>query len=323
MPTNFNEYWAAYNAQRSQAAAAANANLPRASSLRTSATASNNATASGDAAVVNATRSFIADPAPEVPAWTFQNNGNGTGQIDLGRYSLALNEHHQQWVVTDKQTGAQTSIWGDPHVDYQNDGTIDLDFKHALTLNLAGGLKINCQTIPYYDANGNHNNGATVSSRLTITDGRQALEVRGLAAGQDEPLAINKVDLAQAKAQVTTNDTTVYQGSDGSWYVTGGLLKNGALRDDGTIDFSKVEGSRRLSKQDLIDGTFNFSLTSVNDEEEEEEVSKRGLSTRTDSNGQAARMTENLFKWYGGPLMDDNVHMVLADWGKDHMMGRL
>lgn len=319
MPTNFTEYWAAYNTAQNQAATV-NGQLPRPSSPRAPG-ATNGTTASGDAAAVTATRNFIANPEPEADTWTFQNNGNGTGQIDLGRYSLALNEHNQQWVVTDKNTGAQTSIWGDPHVDYQNDGTIDLDFKHHLTLNLAGGLKINCQTIPY---NGN-GAGATVSSRLTITDGKQAMEVRGLAAGQDEALAINKVDLAYAKQQVTRgSDTVVYQGSDGSWYTTAGLLKNGALRDDGSIDFSKVERTRKLSNTDLINGTFNFTLYSpANEEEAEKDVSDRGLSTTTDPNGRAARMAENILRWYGdSPVTDDNAHGVLSGLGNDHMMGR-
>jgi hypothetical protein len=194
-------------------------------------------------------------PQPPLPPvqqpWGAIDHRDGTGSIDIGTHTIRLNEKSSEWVVTDKQTGKQTRIWGDPHVDYNNDGKTDLDFKGNLNLML-GNTRIHIETVPWGKT------GQTLSSRLTISDGRQALVVNGLAQKQsngvdtDGKMQITRLDGNAAARAYDSNwgDQVVHQGQDGAWYVASGQLKQGALKlgADGKerIDFSKVDGSKRL-----------------------------------------------------------------------------
>src|SRR5581483_776734 len=54
-------------------------------------------------------------PTPPAP-WSATNRGNGQGTIDLGNYTLKLNKGDSSWTLTNKHTGAETKVWGDPHV---------------------------------------------------------------------------------------------------------------------------------------------------------------------------------------------------------------
>lgn len=189
-------------------------------------------------------------PAPAKTQWSAVDNGNGTGVIDIGTHKIELNEANSQWVVTDKATGKQTRIWGDPHVDYNNDGTTDLDFKGNLNLML-GNTRVHIATVPF------GNTGETLSSRLTISDGNQTLVVNGLAqhvggVDTDGKMSITRVQgEAAAKAfDGTWGHQVVYQGGDGAWHVAAGKLLQGSLKlgADGKerVEFSKVDQTKRL-----------------------------------------------------------------------------
>jgi hypothetical protein len=188
----------------------------------------------------------VRNVAPPTP-WSYTATGNGTGTIDLGTHTIALNEANMEWLITDKATGGQTRIWGDPHVDYDNDGSTDIDFKGNLNL-MIGNIKINVQTVPFGGT------GETLSSKLVITDGRQGMTVGGLAAGYDgaNNMSVSTMDAnAAARAWDTyQHDQVVYQGNDGDWYVAAGRLTQGALKlgADGKeyVDFSKVETNKKL-----------------------------------------------------------------------------
>jgi hypothetical protein len=106
------------------------------------------------------------------PNWTVQQNG-GQAHIDLGNYTLDLDESNSQFVLTNKATGEQTKVWGDPHMVV--DGKAVGDFYGTTTLNLDDGTKITINTTPY-----NAGNGMTLSSGLTITQGDRAIVVGGL-----------------------------------------------------------------------------------------------------------------------------------------------
>ena len=191
-------------------------------------------------------------PPPVQRPWGAIDHRDGTGSIDIGTHTIRLNEKSSEWVVTDKQTGKQTRIYGDPHVDYNNDGKTDLDFKGNLNLML-GNTRIHIQTVPA-------GNGQTFSSRLTISDGQQALVVNGLSqkntngVDQDGKMRIIRLDRDAAARAYDSNwgDQVVHQGQDGAWYVAAGQLKQGALKlgADGKerVDFSKVDGSKRLPR---------------------------------------------------------------------------
>ncbi|MGN6389885.1 MAG: DUF1521 domain-containing protein [Burkholderiaceae bacterium] len=173
--------------------------------------------------------------------WTVTDNHDGTGSIDLGPYTLSFNDRSQQWIITDKKTGKQTRVWGDPHVDYGNDGSNDLNFKEAINLGL-GWITVHADTVPY-------GNGQKVTSRLTISDTQtgQAYEISGLDSA-DGKVTIKKIDLSVARARNATG-TSVIQGDDGTWYTGLGQLRDGAIADNGSIDFSHVDMTKSPSGQ--------------------------------------------------------------------------
>lgn len=194
-------------------------------------------TATQASASDNAARSLI-ERVDSLLQWTVTDNHNGTGSIDLGPYMLSFNDRRQEWIVTAKQTGKQTRVWGDPHVDYGNDGSNDLNFKEAVTLGL-GWITLHADTVAY-------GNGQKVTSRLTISDtqNHQAYEISGLDSA-DGNVTIRKIDLGVAQARNATG-TSVTQGNDGTWYTGLSALRDGAIADDGSIDFSHVDMNESL-----------------------------------------------------------------------------
>lgn len=169
-------------------------------------------------AETNAITDFLSEftftkPAPANPAgeWTVNRTGDNRATIDLGRYTLDLNDHNSEMVLHNKETGETTRIWGDPHFDYNGERVGD--FYGTLTLSLEDGTKITIDTTPW-EAGGN---GMTLSSRLTITQGDRAIVVDGLD-------------------QNTTNDLQITEYPSGF----GGYVD--ALRPDGTVIYENPEG---------------------------------------------------------------------------------
>lgn len=95
---------------------------------------------------------------------------DGQPNVDLGNYTLQLDKSNSQWTLTNKATGAQSKIWGDPHVDENGKSW---DFKKDLTFQLDDGTKISVKTVPY-------GNGMTLSSELDITRGDHGMKITGL-----------------------------------------------------------------------------------------------------------------------------------------------
>jgi hypothetical protein len=136
------------------------------------------------------------------PVWSHEVN-NGQATIRLGdKYTITAKEDGSEVILTNNETGAETKIWGDPHVDVGNDGSNDFDFKKDLTFELDDGTKISIGTV---DAG----NGTTLASSLTITNGDNAIQVTGL--GQDKDGA-NNLKVVQSNAGETLDDLT----ADGS-----------------------------------------------------------------------------------------------------------
>ena len=152
-----------------------------------------------------------ANPVVAEGEWRVDQSSDSRATIDLGRYTLDLNDGNSEMILTNKETGEQTRIWGDPHFDYN--GQRVGDFYNTLTLSLEDGTKITIDTVPW-EAGGN---GTTLSSRLTITQGDRAIVVEGL----DQ----NKV-----------GDLSITEYPDGF----GGYVD--ALRDDGTLIYENPEG---------------------------------------------------------------------------------
>lgn len=98
---------------------------------------------------------------------------DGQPVVDLGnKYEMHFDKSSSQWTLKNKETGVETKVWGDPHVQQQNGN--NWDFKKNMTFELEDGTKITVKTTPY-------GNGATLSSELDISRGDQGIKVTGLA----------------------------------------------------------------------------------------------------------------------------------------------
>ena len=119
---------------------------------------------------------------------------DGKATINLGdKYTITAEENGEQFTIKNNETGHETKVSGDPHVDVGNDGQNDFDFKKDMTFELDDGTKVTVGTI---DAG----NGTTFSSELTITNGDNAIKVTGLAGGADGENNLKVVQSTEGEA---------------------------------------------------------------------------------------------------------------------------
>lgn len=167
-------------------------------------------------------------PKAEVPDWTVDKPGNGTATIDLGNYTLELNERNSEIWITNKETGERSRIWGDPHFDTDGDGDTDLDFWGTISLNLEDGTRITINTTPW-----NGNPEMTLSSQLVITNGDQAIVVDGLDQNVVGDLDIRQSDNGRMLDGIYGDGLEVYENPDGEgWLVMDGLWMRPVTQDD-------------------------------------------------------------------------------------------
>jgi hypothetical protein len=154
------------------------------------------------------------DPAQQSP-WAVTNTGNGKDHIDLGNYTLDLNEQNMQWTLTNKKTGDKTDISGDPHV---NENGNKWDFKKDLSFQLDDGTRITVHTIPY-------GNGQTISSELDITKGSHGMKVTGLGGNLDGALTVSDGLNGYALDAANNGTPEIYEAA-GNWQLFDGTNIN-------------------------------------------------------------------------------------------------
>jgi len=188
-------------------------------------------------------------PAPAQSEWTVSETGNGTATIDLGNYTLDINEHNSEMVLTNKDTGERSRIWGDPHFDTNGDGRTDVDFWGTISLNLEDGTKITINTTPYA-----RNEAMTLSSKLTITNGDQAIVVDGIDQNSIGDMSITQSDDGRVLDTFTGDGMNLYENSQGDgWMVRDGLWMREVTQADMNktkdmpSDFSLLEGLQAMS----------------------------------------------------------------------------
>ena len=187
-------------------------------------------------------------PAPAQSDWTVARTGDGKANIDLGGYTLAINEHSSEIVLTNKETGETSRIWGDPHFDTNGDGRTDVDFWGTITLNLEDGTKITINTTPYA-----RNEAMTLSSSLTITNGDQAIVVDNLDQNTIGDMTIKQGDTGYAMDTLTGDGMNLYENGQGEgWMVRDGLWMREVTQADMNktkdmpSDFSLLEGLQAM-----------------------------------------------------------------------------
>lgn len=161
------------------------------------------------------------------PAWSHEAGDDGKAELRLGdKYTVSLNEEDASWTVRNNETGKETKVSGDPHVDKDNDGKNDFDFKKDMTFQLDDGTKITVGTV---DAG----NGTTYSSKLTITNGENAFEVEGLGTDKDGK---DNLKVTQSTSGTTLDDLaadgaqTIYE-DGGAWTTKAGEAVTQAIID--------------------------------------------------------------------------------------------
>jgi len=140
--------------------------------------------------------------------WTASMQGQSQASIDLGDgYTLEIDERNSQMIIHNANTGESTKIWGDPHVDV--DGKHAFDFWGTTTFELENGTKITIDT-EQYAANPNE----YLASKVTITNGNQAIIVDGVSQNEIGDLSVSMsnngymIDAATRDGFVLTENAT-------------------------------------------------------------------------------------------------------------------
>ena len=198
---------------------------------------------------------------PKEPEWSVEMNGS-KANIDLGDYTLEINEKRSEFILTNKETGESSRVWGDPHFDMDNDGKTDVDFWGTMTMNLENGTKITIQTTPW---NGNEN--MTVSSRLVITQGDKAIEVSGMDQNKIGDMEITQSNDGHLKDIFTGDGLDIYE-NDGKWMVMDGWEMREVTQEDMNTtkgdksDFDLMEGLQALAAASSI-SLFSILISSL------------------------------------------------------------
>ncbi len=171
---------------------------------------------------------FSTDPVHPCEPWDVVQNGS-TAEIDLGDHTLTINENKSEFILTNKETGESSRVWGDPHFDMDNDGKTDVDFWGTMTMNLENGTKITIETTPW-----NGNEDMTVSSKLTITQGDQQIVVDGMDQNEKGDMTIIHSQTGGRLTDAHTADgLDIYQAGDGNeWKILDGCVMRDVTQAD-------------------------------------------------------------------------------------------
>jgi len=183
---------------------------------------------------------------PSLPPGDLKVNADGSITTP-GGYTI-MNDGGHQWRIKDP-SGLETKIFGDPHVDEGNDGTVDWHFNQDGTFILPDGTKIFCDTDKVSE-------GITTSSTLKIQyqDQLGTMDVANGGAGTVEKTGGLAYDSANKDGQIFVmgQDHKFYDGETlGKLYDAGGDFAADVAAD-------KLGG---ISKEALI--SLNGSLAEM------------------------------------------------------------
>ncbi|HAA55123.1 MAG TPA: hypothetical protein DCE42_10210 [Myxococcales bacterium] len=149
-------------------------------------------------------------PAPAKPNLT-QFQQDPPGYETPGGYKIVAEGKDAAWKIIDPE-GAETRIWGDPHV-HESDGG-KWDFKKQMTFGLPDGTKITVKTTPP------RKNGYTVSQSIDIMNGDQRATISGIDKNKPETTGI-KNDRWAVDAATKDGDVAILGGDGNDWYLSG------------------------------------------------------------------------------------------------------
>lgn len=148
------------------------------------------------------------------PGWEAQMGAQGRASLDLGDgYTLNFNEHNSEITIKNSNTGEETRIWGDPHVEI--DGKHAFDFWGTTTFTLDNGTKITINTEQW-----GGNPDAYVASQVVITKGDQAVTVNGISQNTIGDLSITMSQNGRALDRATRDGYTLHENASGAGWRT-------------------------------------------------------------------------------------------------------
>lgn len=158
--------------------------------------------------------SFSGTDRPAADAPTTQRTADGKVRFENGNYRITAGDDNQI-LIQNKNTGEQYRIWGDPHVEI--DGKQAFDFWGQTTFVLDDGTKVTIETTPWNEGK----NGATIASKVTITDGDYTAEISGVDTNTRGDLSFREFHGVHATVhELATRDGNVlYENADGRGFV--------------------------------------------------------------------------------------------------------
>lgn len=171
------------------------------------------------------------DQAQVTHNWTLDGKS-----INLdGKYRIDV-DGGTTWKITNLANNQTTRIWGDPHVDVNNDGSNDFNFKENMTFQLADGTKITVATVDgagkeIKDANGN-TASVSVTKTLTITNNDSAIIVTNVNGTPNIVQATGGAGIDHA----TNDGAIIVKESNGQW-----VTPDGAKVDQAAINAAEAK----------------------------------------------------------------------------------
>lgn len=150
---------------------------------------------------VNTASSASASSSNPTHASTSMQGGQAVFENDNYRITAGDNNTVN---ITNKKTGENYNIWGDPHVNI--DGQHAFDFWGTTTFKLEDGTKVTIETTPW-----NANNGATLASKVAITNGDYGVEISGVDTNKVGDLKIDEAAGWGSTLDWTHDDGNVLQ----------------------------------------------------------------------------------------------------------------
>jgi Domain of Unknown Function (DUF1521) len=180
------------------------------------------------------------DPCNPTHAGTRMEGGKAVFEND--NYRVTCGDDNEV-MVCNKNTGETYRVWGDPHMDV--DGQHAFDFWGTTTLELDDGTKLTIETTPW-----NANNGMSLASKVTITNGDYGVRISGIDTNKTGDLHIDEAAGWGGVLDAAVEDGNVLQENRcGSGFVAVDDCGRGRKVDQSYIDATDEQKGGAVTRQ--------------------------------------------------------------------------
>jgi Domain of Unknown Function (DUF1521) len=199
-------------------------------------------------------------PANDVSKPNTSYDAQGNVQFENKNYRISANEGGTVNIFN-KNTGETYQAWGDPHMKI--DGQQAFDFWGTTTLSLDDGTKVTIDTTPWKGGN----NGATITSKVTITDGNYGVQISGIDDNKSGDMKFNETTSNGWLMDAMVEDgNTMYENPIGKGFVAmddyGNVHKVDQKWVDGT-DMVKNGGKEKVDEMSKKLGALVTLFTGI------------------------------------------------------------